>query len=59
MNDVKNKIPNITNLDTVTALTSLENKIPNVNNLVKKLTITPKLVKFKTKLLLIMIMINI
>ena len=36
MNDVKNKMPNITNLDTVTALTSLENKIPNVNNLVKK-----------------------
>ena len=57
---VKNKIPNITNLATTTALTVVENKIPNVSNLVKKkLTITQKLVKFKIKLLLIMITINI
>ena len=34
-------------------------KTPNVSNLVKKLTITQKLVKLKAKLLLIMIVINI
>ena len=33
---VKNKIPNITNLATTTALTAVENKIPNVSNFVKK-----------------------
>ena len=36
MNEVKGKIPNITNLATTTALTAVENKIPNVSNLVKK-----------------------
>ena len=36
INEVKNKIPNITNLATTTALTGVENKIPNVSNLVKK-----------------------
>ena len=46
-------------LVTSTALTAVENKIPNVSNLVKKLTITQKLVKLKIKLLHIMIMINI
>ena len=38
MNEVKNKIPNITNLATTTTTTDLivvENKIPNVSNLVK------------------------
>ena len=29
MNQVKNKIPNINNLATTTALTAVENKIPN------------------------------
>ena len=47
INEVKNKIPNITNLVTI-ALTAVENKIRNVSNLVKKkLTITHKLVKLK------------
>ena len=36
INEVKNKIPNITHLTTPTALTTVENKIPNVSNLVKK-----------------------
>ena len=54
----KGKIPAITNLVTTAALTTVENKIPNVSNLLKKLTITQKLVKFKRKLL-IMIMINV
>ena len=41
MNEVKNKIPNITNLATTTTTTTttdlivVENKIPNVSNLVK------------------------
>ena len=34
--EVKNKIPNITNLATSAALTAAENKIPNVSNLDKK-----------------------
>ena len=55
----KKEISSITNLATITALTAVENKIPNVSNLVKKLTITQKLVKLKIKLLLIMIMINL
>ena len=54
INEVKCKIPNITNL----ASTAVEYKIPNVSNLLKKLTITQKLMKLKTKLLII-IMINI
>ena len=36
LNEVKNKILNITNLATITALTAVENKIANVSNLVKK-----------------------
>ena len=36
INEVKGKIPSITNLATATALTDVENKIPNVSNLVKK-----------------------
>ena len=49
---VKNKITNITNLPTITALTAAENKIPNVSNLVKK-------ADYNKKLLLIMVMVNI
>ena len=58
INEVKNKITNITNLATTTALTDVENKIPNVSNFVKNLTLIPKVVKLKIKLLLIMIMIR-
>ena len=50
---------NITNLAATTSHTAVGNKIPNVSILVKKLTITEKLVKLKKKLLLIMIMRNI
>ena len=52
INEVKGEIPNITNLGTVTALTA------DISNLIKKLTMTQKLVKLKITLL-IMIMINI
>ena len=44
---------------TTTALTAVENKIPNVHSLVKKVTITHKLVELKIKSLLIVVMINI
>ena len=33
MNGVKGKIPNITNLVTAAAVTTVENKIPNISNL--------------------------
>ena len=56
INEVQNEIPNITNLATTTALTAVDNKMLEIQS--KKLTITQKLVKFKIKLLLIMIMIN-
>ena len=36
INELENKIPNISNLATKTALTAIENKIPSVSNLVKK-----------------------
>ena len=58
-NEVKGKIPNITNLSTTGSLTAVENKIPIVSDLVKKkLTIAQKLMKLRRKLL-ITIMINI
>ena len=55
-NEFKVEIPSITNLNTTAALTTVENKLPNVSNLVKKVTITQKLMKWKRKLL---ILINI
>ena len=57
INKVKGEIPNITNLATETALNTVENEVPSVNNLLQK-TVTQKLMKLKTKLLII-IMINI
>ena len=48
INEIKGEIPSITNLATTAALTIVE-KIPNVSNLVKKLTITQKLIKLKRK----------
>ena len=41
--EVKNKIPNITNLGTTTALIAVENKMPNVSNLVKKTDYSTKI----------------
>ena len=60
INEIKNNISKVTKLaTTTTALTAVENEIPNVSSLSKKLTMIQKSVKFKRKLLLIMIMINI
>ena len=50
INEVKGKIPNITNLATNTALTAVENKIPNVSKLIRINEIEKKL--------LIIVMIN-
>ena len=48
INEVKGKIPNFTNLVTTTSsLFSVEIKIPTVSNLIKKLTITQKVMKLK------------
>ena len=47
LNEVKDEIPSITNLVTETAFYAAENKIPSVSNLVRKLTITQKLMKLK------------
>ena len=56
MTEVKGEILNISNLATTTAaLTTVENKIPNVSYLVKKLTITQKLMIGKRKLLIMII----
>ena len=41
------------NLANTRAISAVENKIPSVSNLVKKLTITQKLMKLKRKLLII------
>ena len=47
----KFEIPDISNLATKTALTTVENKIPSASNLVKqKQTITQKLLKLKINL---------
>ena len=59
INEVKGEIPNILNSATTTALTAVENKIANVTNLVKKLTITQKMVKLKIKLLIMILVISI
>ena len=56
--ELENKIPDISNLATKTALTAIENKIPSVSNLVKKQTIILKLLILKIHLIT-MIMIDI
>ena len=56
--ELENKILDISNLATKTALTTVGNKIPSISNLVKKQTIILKLQKLKINLLTI-ITINI
>ena len=48
INEVNNRICNITNLASTTALFAAQNKIPNFGNLVKKRNITQKLKKKNT-----------
>ena len=45
--NIEDKVPDITNLATNTALTAVEDKISYVNNLVKKLTIIQELMTMK------------
>ena len=52
--ELENKIPSISGLVTISALTAVENKIPSISNLVKKTDYgTQKLVNLKRKLLII------
>ena len=57
ISEIENKIPSIGGLATIFVLNTVENKILDVSSLVKKKTITQKLVKLKRKSLII-IMIN-
>ena len=47
--DIEGKIPNVTNLETKIALTTVENKIPSVSNLVKKTDYNTKLTEIENK----------
>ena len=55
--EIENKIPSISGLATNAALNAVENKIPDVSSLVKQQIRTQKLVKSKSKSL-VMVMIN-
>ena len=48
--ELENKIPDISNLATKTALTAVENKIPSVSNLVKKTDYDIKVIDIENKL---------
>ena len=50
INEVKDEIPNITDLVTTIALTAVENKIPNVSNLVKKTNYNTKISEIENKI---------
>ena len=47
--EIKGKIPDISNLATKTALTTVENKIPSVSNLVKKTDYNTKVTEIENK----------
>ena len=50
INQVKNKIPNITSLVTTTDLTAVQNKIPNVTTFVKKTDYDTKISEIENKI---------
>ena len=50
ISEVKGKIPSITNVATITALSVIENKIPNVSNLVKKTVYNSKISEIENKI---------
>ena len=50
MYQLKNEIPNITNLATTAALTAVENKIPNVSDLIKKTDCNIKINEIEKKI---------
>ena len=53
LNELENKIPDISNLATKAGLTTAKNKIPNVSNLIKKTDYNTKLLKLKINLIII------
>ena len=62
INEVKSKIPNITELAATTTTTVLignENKIPNLSNLVKKSDCNTKINQIEKKLLIMVTVISI
>ena len=50
MTELENKIRDVSNLATKTALTAVENKIPGVSNLVKKTDYNTKVTEIENKL---------
>ena len=50
INEIQNKIPNITNLATTTAVTAVENKIPNVGSLSRKHEYNTKISETENKI---------
>ena len=50
LNELENKLPDISNLATKTVLIAVENKIPGVSNLVKKTDYNAKVTEFESKL---------
>ena len=58
INEIKNKIPSITNLAATAALTTVENKIPNVSDLVKKENHDVKISEMEKNMLLLLIIIS-
>ena len=50
LNELENKIPDVSSLAKKTALTAVENKIPSVSNLVKKRDYGTKIRELKKKL---------
>ena len=50
LTELENKIPDVSNLATKTALTAVENKIPSVSNLVKKTDYNTKVTEIENKL---------
>ena len=50
INELENKIPDISNLATKTALATVKNKIPSISNLVKKTDYNTKVTEIETKL---------
>ena len=51
---VENKIPDMSNFETKTALTNLSNTVPVITTLIKKMTMTQKLQKLKANMLVIL-----
>ena len=53
--EIENKIPDINNLATKTALKTVENKIPDTSNLVKKTDYNAKITDLEKKSLILVI----